>query len=182
MKNIITIFLFLVSCTVSAEILKFASPTESGIQFVWWPKVTPPKHWHVDEGSSHYFSFNAIAPDGSTFSNAEAVLYAKANFKPRSPEIKNLRSFIQEDIASIRQQKTSVQVVQEKTIFSGSHKPFQVIAYNPISENDNNWERVAYGEDDEYYITFVISSRSKSALNNALPAFASMISSYKSEP
>jgi hypothetical protein len=81
--------------------------------------------------------------------------------------------------SSIKQQKPNMQVVQQKTLTSGGHKPFQIFSYSPTSDSNYTWEQVAYGEDDEYYITFVVSSRSKLDLNKALPAFASMIASYK---
>ena len=84
--RLLALVLVLLSGSVHAEIEKFATPTDAGIQLQWWPKVQLPPGWHFDPGSSHHFGFNAIAPDGSTFSKAETVMYANAEYKPRVPE------------------------------------------------------------------------------------------------
>lgn len=149
---------------------------------MWWPKVVPPKGWHYDEGSSRHFAFNAIAPDGSTFFKAETVMYGKADYKPRMPKTKDLSSLISGDIANFKSSDSTLASTREALIRSFDGIDFQVVAYSPSKGSSSQWERVAYGEDGDYYITFVVSSRTKSGLKGALAAFKALVQGYRSGP
>jgi hypothetical protein len=173
-------FLIVLSGAAHAEIEKIATPTDTGLVFQWWPKVQPSSGWHFDSGSSHHFGFNAMAPDGSTFSKAETVMYGKADYKPRVPEIKSLALLIQGDISDFHRAYPGMAVTTERPISSANHKSFQVVTFSPST--GGNWERVAYGEDGEFYLIFTASSRTKSGLEQAMPAFNAMVKSYRFGP
>ena len=49
-------------------------------------------------------------------------------------------------------------------------------------EQTGSWERVAYGEDGQFYLLFVVSSRTKSGYEGALSDFESAVRSYRREP
>ena len=182
MRRFIVAMLLLVPMSAWSGVEKIAITEGSGIRFVWWPKVAPPSGWHFDEGSSHRFAFNAMAPDGSTFSDAETVLYAKADFKPRTAGIASLESFVQSDIADFRAEMPGLVVSREKTLYAQDRKPFQVVSYFPKQHADGNWEQVAYGEDGDYYITIAISSRTRDGLTRSMAAFRALVASYAIGP
>lgn len=165
---------------VNAEIRKFATPTDTGIQLQWWPKVQPPTGWHFDSGSSHHFGFNAFAPDGSTFSKAETVMYAKADHKPRVPEANSLAQLIDGDISNFHQAYPGMAATVESPILTTDHKRLELVTFVPSA--GGNWERVAYGEDAEFYLLFTVSSRTKDGLERAMPAFRAMVASYRVGP
>ncbi|UHQ18841.1 hypothetical protein LVB87_11680 [Lysobacter sp. KIS68-7] len=173
------VLLVLLAFPAAAAIEKVAARTESGIHFMWWPKVDPPKGWHFDEGSSHHFAFNALAPDGSTFSEAETVMYARADYKPRIPETKSLQSYISNDMGEFKRSDAGMTVSRERPILTKDAIEFQVVAYSPGKGSSGNWERVAYAEDGDYYLTFVISSRTEVGLAGAMPAFNSFVAGYR---
>jgi len=50
------------------------------ICFHSWPDLPAIEKWHQDEGASEFYDAMAIAPDGFTFKNAPAVIYAKAEY------------------------------------------------------------------------------------------------------
>lgn len=174
--------LVLLAFPAGAAIEKVAATTESGIRFMWWPKVDPPKGWHFDEGSSHHFAFNAVAPDGSTFSKAETVMYARADYKPRTPEATSLQSYVSNDIEGFKRSEAGLTVSRERPIRTKGAIEFQVVAYTPGAGRSGNFERVAYGEDGEYYLTFVVSSRTKAGLAGAMPAFNAFVAGYRTGP
>lgn len=182
MKYAIATLLMLVCSIASAGMVKTAVPSSSGFRLMWWPKVSPPKGWHFDQGSSYHFAFNAMAPDGSTFSKAETVMYAKADYKPRLPDVKTLQVFITNDMASFKQDEPTIVIVRERSLRTTHGQSFQIALYHPAHGNSGNWERVAYGEDGEYYLTFVVSSRSSQGLKASTPAFVSLLSSYQPGP
>lgn len=90
-------FFLVASPIAQAEIEKIATLGEKGLSFYWWPKLTPVEGWHNDREHSFHYSSNALAPDGFTFKNAESVMYARALFKPREPDIKSLDALIERD-------------------------------------------------------------------------------------
>ena len=180
MKRIIVVIAIIFSVCAYAETEKNAIPSDTGMRLVWWPKVAPPKGWHFDQGSSYQFAFNAMAPDGATFSNAETVMYAKASYKPRVPDLKDLNSFVTQDLSSFENSAPKISIKNEAPMLTGDGVPLEVYSFSPVSEG--NWEVVAYGEDAEYFLTFAISSRSQSGLASSLAALKQMVGNYRDKP
>ncbi len=178
--KLLPLVLLLLATSVNAEIEKIATPTKTGIQLQWWPKVQPPSGWHFDSGSSHHFGFNALAPDGSTFSKAGTVMYAKADYKLRVPGTKSLPQLIDRDISDFHQADPGIKVTVELPVLTADHKQLKLVTFAPSA--GGNWERVAYGENSDFYLLFTISSRTKGGLERAMPAFKGMVASYRVGP
>ena len=172
--------LLLAPAWTSAEIEKVAIPGSKELKLLWWPKASLPPGWHSDRGSSEFFGFNAMAPDGSTFSKAETVMYAKADFKPRVPKFKNLASLISHDIADFEGAVPGTVAKKLADLHDGDGKPFQVVSFTP--GKDGNWERVAYGEEGEFYLVFTLSSRSKAGHDASIAAFTKLVAGYRERP
>jgi hypothetical protein len=182
MKRIAALSFLLIAPAAFAAIEKIATPSDTGIVFQWWPKVTPPQGWHHDEGSSRYFGFNALAPDGSTFSKAETVLYAKASYKPRAPQIKSLAAFVASDIAQLRSSEPGISITPEPAIHARNGLLFEVVRFEPGKVGTGAWERVAYGEDGEYFLTFAVSSHSARGLRSSAKVFRTLLNGYGPGP
>ena len=182
MKYIVAFVLAIACLAAFAGIEKVAVPTESGLKLIWWPKVAPPKGWHFDQGSSYYFAFNAMTPDGSTFSKAETVRYAKADYKPRLAPASTLSVFINDDIAFFKKEQPNLVIIREPSTHTEHGLLFQLVFYHPTAGTPGNWEQVAYSEDGAYFLTFVVSSRTQHGLEAAMPAFRSLISNYIAGP
>jgi hypothetical protein len=182
MKRLAILVLLVLASTAFAEIEKFATPSGSGIAFQWWPKVNPPKGWHHDEGSSRHFAFNAMAPDGSTFSKAETVLYAQANYKPRSPDIKTLKAFVESDVARLKAEERDIIITREPDMQGKDGLVFKVVRFEPGKGGIAAWERIAYADDGEYFLTFAVSSHSRNGLESSSEAFKALIEGYTPGP
>jgi hypothetical protein len=182
MKRLAALTLLILAPAAFAGIEKFATPSDSGVTFQWWPKVVPPKGWHHDEGSSRYFAFNAIAPDGSTFSKAETVLYAKANFKPRTPKIKNLNAFVSSDVSRLKTEEPSLVVTPEASMPGNGGLVFKVMRFESTKGGTAAWERVAYAEDGDYFLTFAVSSHSRHGLASSAGVFKALLLGYTPGP
>jgi hypothetical protein len=182
MRHIATLALFFLAPVAFAGIEKTAAPSENGIRLMWWPRISVPKGWHHDPGSSQYFAFNAIAPDGSTFSKAETVLYAKANYKPRSPETTTLAALIASDISRQRSEEPGLIVTHEPPMHGNAGLIFKVVRFAPAKEAAGAWERVAYAEDGDYFITLVVSSHSQRGLDSSAGTFRTLLLGYTPGP
>lgn len=160
-----------------ADVEKIATVCENSICPHWWPKVSIPAGWHHDRDNSVHYNFNALTPDGQSFSAAETVMYANAVFKPRVPESKTLKDFIINDQASIRQESPDLSVIPAGTLITANGKSAMSWVFQPTTTGQ--WERAAYLEEGEYYMVFVISSRTQAGLNENMAAYESLVHNYK---
>ena len=175
---LILLLVFLVSTTARAEMERIATPCETGFCFHWWPKLIEIKGWHHDREHSLHYSFNAQAPDGKTFANAETVIYANAPFKPRMPETKNLQLLIQDDQNKFKSDFQGVVIGEAEPLVTGDGQKLRSFTYYPTKSG--SWEQVSYGEEGEFYLVFTISSRTKKGLDEALKYYKQLINAYKS--
>ncbi len=182
----ITILLALLLLTAGvpaqAKIVKVAAPGchKNEICFYWWPKLPELKGWHGDQtlnlklGSN---GSNVLIPDGQTFSGAPAIIYARAIYTERYDwefKIKStLSSFIADDQSTFR--KEGAAIADAPALTTGDGQVLTVVTYT----KPKNWECVAYGQEDGYYLMFVLSANSEAGYKDALPAYQDLIARYK---
>ena len=165
------------SSAAFAEIEKIAIPSEKGVSFYWWPKVASLDGWRQDREHSFFYSANALAPDGFTFKNAESVIYARALFKPRTPEIKSLEALIENDRKDFETNVPGVSIQEVAPLSTADGQKLRSFTFFPTK--GGNWERVSYGEEGEFYLVFTVSSRSQSGFNSAVIAYEKLIAGYR---
>ena len=169
-----------------AEIVKTATVDCKGgkICFYWWPKLPELTGWHGDNSLNFELGengSNVLIPDSKTFSNAPAVIYARAiyierydwQFKTKSP----LASFIADDQETFRKEHKDIIITEIAPLKTGDGQVLKVISYSRPA--DKNWECVAYGEEDGDYLMFVLSANSEAGYTEALPAYHDLIARYK---
>src|ERR1051325_7704 len=152
MRRFAFLLLIFISFSVAtrAEIEKTALMCGNEICFYWWPKLSPPKGWHQDQDMSYEIEANALIPDGLTFSNTETVMYAKALYKPRTPETKSVNQLIADDKKEFLSADPSIIVAEAGDINSADGKKFRSFTFFP--KNAGNWEQVSYGEEGDFYL------------------------------
>ena len=160
-----------------AAIEKIAIPSEDGIVLFWWPKVAAPANWKHDREHSLHYGFNAFAPEGSSFADAETVMYARALYKPREPDLKSLEALITRDRESFSKRDPTMKIEAGPPLRSADGRELPSLLFKPQAAG--NWERVAYLEEGEYYLLFVVSSRNAEGLANAQSAYEALVSSYR---
>jgi len=170
---------FLLSIAAQAEVEKIATPCDNGICLYWWPKLPPISGWHQDKDQSFHYRINALAPDGSSFVKAEAVMYAEAIYKPRVPETKSLDALIAGDKQKFLQSDPSLTIAEASEMMTGDGIAMRSFTFFPRSQG--NWEPVTYGEETEYYLIFTLSSRSKEAFERTTTTYRELIARYKAK-
>ena len=182
MKHLAAIIsLSLISLLCSAEIYKVAIPDGScgTICFYWWPVLPKVDGWEQDMPSSYHYGVNAQAPSGESFAAAESVIYAKALYKPRMPEIKSLEQLIKNDQREFKKH-SKLTITQVDSINTSDGKEFKSFRFFP--KGSGNYERVSYGEEGEFYLVFTLSSRSEKGYKSSMPAYIQFISQYRENP
>jgi hypothetical protein len=167
----------LLSAPAHAEIEKNARRCDHTLCFYWWPKLPRLKGWHQDRPSSFHDAINALAPDGQTFANAEAVIYARAIFKPRAPDVKSLDQLIENDKRDFLARSPDISIEAAGDLVTGDGQSLRSLGFIP--GGSGNWERVSYGEEGNYYLLFTLSSRSERAYKDAMRAYETLIATYK---
>ena len=165
---------------VWAEIEKVAFTCGQQMCFRWWPVLKALPGWAQDGEQSMNYNFNAMAPVGETFATAETVMYANAIYKPRVPEEKTLAAFVASDIAKFRSDPPGLRVERAGKLRTLDGKTAETHWLKPSGKGQ--WERVAYLEEGEYYLVFVVSSRSERGLLKASPDFEKLVSAYREKP
>ena len=165
-----------------AEIVKTAIPDckTNQICFYWWPKLPQLTGWHSDDAVNYSHGgngMNALIPDGRTFGDAPAIIYAMATYKERYDWENNtkstLDSFISDDKATFK----DAEVAEVAPLKTADGQTLRVFTY--FRAKDKTWECVAYGIEDDDYLTFVLSANSEDAYKQNLPVFQDLISRYR---
>lgn len=179
MMRFVTLLVFLIClpACASAKIYKLAIPTDQGFSLYWWPVLPEISGWHHDEAVSEHLAANTLLPNGQSFNAAPAIIYAKADYKPRMADIKTLTQFIAGDIASFRHDVPDEQISLLEPLHDGDGQILP--CYSFISKHNGSWEIVAYGVDDDYYLIFTVSAFNSAALMAAQPVFNTLVERYK---
>jgi hypothetical protein len=172
--------ILLFSIPTQAEIEKIAQVCDSGICFFWWPKLPQLKGWHQDKDQSFNYSANALAPDGATFANAEAIIYAAALYKPRMPETKSVQMLIADDKKQFLSSNPGLIVTEREGLTTGDGQKLRSFTFFPKSKGE--WEQVSYGEEGDFYLIFTISSHTQAGFDKTLGTYRELIAQYKEKP
>ena len=167
-----------------AEIIKTARVdcAKNAICLYWWPKLPSLAGWHTEENANYSNGANGInilIPDGSNFANADTVIYANAVLKRRyestNPQTKTLAAFIADDRGTFVEQHNNMRIEDAAPLTTADGHKLRSLTYIGSGE----WERVAYGEEGEYYVLFVINAHSEAGFLKNLPAYESLVRNYR---
>jgi len=178
--KVLVALVFLASMEASAEISKVAVPEDSGFQLYWWPVLPIPAGWLHDEGISRASGVNMLRPRGTTFAKAPAVMYGRADFKPRIPEVHSLIEYVAKDRNALAEESPTTVIAELQAVRNGDGKLLSVVSY--VIPSRHQWELTAYGEEGEFYLLFTLSASSEAGFNQARPVFYAMLATYKERP
>ncbi len=182
MKRISVLFcvIFLNPLILLSEIEKVGQPCETGICLAWWPKLVPLKGWHHERGPSLANGANMQIPDGFTFSNADTVIYARALYKPRTPETTSLGMLIKNDKEEFLSHDPTIAIADAPALKTKDGKASKTYTFFP--KDKGNWEQVTYGENGDFYLIFTISSRSHAGFLDSFKAYEQYIGQNSDGP
>ena len=180
LKPLALLCLALLPLAAGAEVEKFAVVCETRMCFYWWPKVPPLPGWHQDRARSIEQDANVLVPDGRSFGDAPAVVYARAVYKPRVPESASLKAFIDQDRRTFLEKRPDIAIAEAGTVATGDGHAWRSLTFFP--GRGGPWERVVYGEEGDFYLIFTLSANDKAAYDRAAPLFESWMKRYREAP
>ena len=162
-----------------AETEGFAYNCASGTCFWRRPIVDPPPGWARDEEAGAHFKFNAFSRKGEEFTKADAVLYANALYRRNAAP--TLAAQIDFDKQRILKNDPRATISAGKPVRNADGKNLTTIAFVP-SRKDDSWETVAYDEEGDYYLRFVLSAQTREAHDKGLADFIAFVRGYSRTP
>lgn len=164
----------------SAEIEKIATICGQEICFHWWPVLPEVVGWRHDRDASLSYGINAQVPDGDTFTSAEAVIYANALYKPRKPDTKSLSNLIANDKRQFLASTPDIEIAEAEALSTRDGQVLKSFTYKPRSTGQ--WERIAYGEEDDFYLIFAVSAKTIQGLEGAMNDYVRFVNQYEKTP
>lgn len=181
MLKLLALFCFaLLPLAASAQIEKYAAVCDTGICFHWWPKVPPIAGWHHDQAQSIDLGANVWVPDGSSFADAEGIIYARAIYRPGRPELDSLEKLIDNDQRYFLEHGPALTVSKNQALRTVDGRTLASFAFVPRKEG--NWEHVTYAEEGDYYLIFTLSARDKASYERLMPLYTSWMEHYREKP
>jgi hypothetical protein len=114
-----------------------------------------------------------LYPQGSSWDQADSVIYP--NIAEKQPG-QTLQQLMANDLDGFRQRFPKMNVVEARDLPAGEGAAAKVRVFYGV--NQGSFELVAYVDEPQVVALLVLSSRSKEALGEALPAFREVLKSY----
>lgn len=136
--------------------------------------VSVPKGWVLDRATGQKMGTCCVLyPQGSTWDQAESVIYP--NIAEKQPG-QSLKELMASDLDGFKQRFPKMNVVEAKDLPAGDSQLAKVRFFYGV--NQGSYELVAYVDEPQVVALLVLSSRSKEAMGEALPAFREVLKSY----
>jgi hypothetical protein len=145
-----------------------------------WPKVAPPPGWHQDKATSQEQNINFMVPDGAT--GDSAYIYASA--ATDEDQADTLAGFIADDKKTFVENHPTMQMTDLPALTTADGQVLPVVQFDPPAGDDGRFDIVAYGEEKDgegsrYYLTFVVSGKTKALRDADLAVFTALVASYR---
>ena len=160
-----------------ADVEKNAMPGKDGIELFWWPRLPGLPGWQQDSVASFQYGANTLAPAGRAAADAEAIMYAKAQYKPRLHGVATLAELMARDRKDLAEDAGLAKVRDGAGLVSGDGRRLGCLLVEPVSAG--NWQRVCYLEEGDYYLVFALNARSRKAFDDAMKDFKSLVEGYR---
>jgi hypothetical protein len=159
--------LFLCAAPACSELI-----TGDGYSFF----LSAPLGWVLDKSLASEAEADVVLyPKGSTYQNAASILTVSAVIKGEG--FKDLKDLLKHDEEDGRQQNPKFSV--EKGPILRTHLEQSVLLYYYRGMKDGGSEAVAYLDEQDHIMLFVLSSSNESILHEDLPALQEAVESYQ---
>ena len=136
--------------------------------------ISVPQGWVLDRTTGEKMGTCCVLyPRGSSWDQADSVIYPNIAEKQAGQSLQQLMA---SDLDGFRQRFPKMNVVEAKDLPAGDSQLAKVRFFYGV--NQGSYELVAYVDEPQVVALLVLSSRSKEALGEALPAFREVLKSY----
>jgi hypothetical protein len=154
----------------------FMDPSIQGIRTYQRPKLLPPSGWVENDAAGQEIRGVFFVMAGKNPSNSEVTIYALAVQKENPSQV--ISSFVEDDITNFKNNSDKGSVSKIDSLRTASGK---LPSYSFMYKNEGHWyiQTVAYGEEGKYFLSFVLTAKSKPAHDRTFPVFKQLLSTYE---
>ncbi len=136
--------------------------------------VDMPVGWYNDQTVSKRFGTPFfLLPEGYSFENAPAVIYAS------SFRVSSTKEAMEEDISNFHSRDPETDILDAGTITSKSGRKFELKTFQSKKLKSQSNEAVAYLKEKEFILSIVLSAQGVQQYQRAYPTFKTMVESYE---
>lgn len=136
--------------------------------------ISVPKGWVLDRTTGARMGTCCVLyPQGSSWDQAASVIYP--NIAEKQPG-QSLADLMSNDVSGFRERFPKMNVADARDLPAGDSQLAKVRFFYGV--NQDSYELVAYVDEPQVVALLVLSSRSKEAMGEALPAFRQVLKSY----
>lgn len=137
--------------------------------------IDVPKDWVIDrEAGRRAGTCCVYYPKGSTFHNAETIMYP--NIATKGPGQKTVNDFMQSDHETFLKHDPGLRYEEAADIPLQNKRIAKIRLFRGV--NHGGSEAVAYIDEEKIIALFVMSSKSEEAFNKSIPLFRSAVKTY----
>ncbi len=138
--------------------------------------LTAPKGWVLDNKNGVKQGLHAVFyPRGSSWSDGVAVMYA--NVWQKESATQTVQDIIDSDIQKFKENVPDLKVENAEAIELEKDKT-ATVKYFTSDANGQNFEAIAYINEEKLVVLIVLTSRTKKDFEKSLPAFRELVGSY----
>ncbi|CAN5161307.1 hypothetical protein BH10PSE17_BH10PSE17_04280 [soil metagenome] len=154
-------------------------PQPCGANVCLWdkPRIDPPKGWTLDEALSRSTRVSVFTPADRGLSGAPAVFYARAAKREENTKSRDVAAFAAADLDRMLSSQLTLSATSLGDLKVDNARFLRRRVATSTAEGTH--ETLAYVEDGEYFVTFVLSARSAVEHDRLRPVFERWLRSYK---
>lgn len=140
------------------------------------PKLTPPPGWIEHDAAGQDMHGIVLIHPGLNDQDEKATIYATA--VPKEQPTQKLYSFIVSDMNVFRKNSDHGKVVKAESLRTAKGEMY-TYTYSYTDEGKQYIQTVAFTAEDNYFLSFVLTGKSKQAHDNAYKTFKDLLAAYK---
>jgi hypothetical protein len=170
----------LAAAPATAEIEKFMRQCDRKLCAAYRALIPIPDGWVEDKEAGSYLNAQVLLPKGVAFEKAPAKIYAVVRYNRDKVPISDVLS---DRIKNWKMRAKDSRIDRLDDLARGDKPPFIRHTFEARSLKEQGYELQAVTtdsdkDDNQFVVTFMLSANSKAALNDAEPAFLTMLSKY----
>ena len=179
-KQLIIILVSLLLCVSASAQKKDETSKDSNSGIIYGKNhaytLTAPKGWVLDNKSGVNQGLHAVFyPQGSSWGDGVAVMYA--NVWQKENEKQTVQDIIDGDIQKFKENVPYLKVENAEAVKLEKDKT-AIIKYFTSEAKGQNYEAIAYINEEKLAVLIVLTSRTKKDFESSLPAFRELVGSY----
>jgi hypothetical protein len=174
---VFTLLLFPASARCELERRTYFDDSLQSLLVYKRPKLKPPLGWVEHDAAGQEMHGTVLIRPSQSNQGLKATIFATAI--PKEEPAQQLYSFIVSDIDSFRKNSNFGKVIKTESLTTVKGETYTYTYSYKNDEGNQYIQTVAFTSEDDYFLRFVLTGRSKQAHDNAYKTFRELLAAYR---